>query len=449
MLSATSDAEVSAPSASVAALLARRAIKRARDEETEKHLQESCVSLLLRHQNTSELLLEITSHGKIRSISCDGYEGLEHNTVQTSVLESELRRRSEEMGVPVGLLSARVLLENIEDLITQTDTNTQPVLLNAKQRTDLCALLQLAQALMSAGIFSPELLWQEYWKLQPVLEVVYHLHTHSILTLDFILERDAAVSAWISDQLKALCVSVKTSADDQQIRQILSTVVCVLVRRAFEDRAHKLSETCCVILDSMISWLLDTLSDKDTETPAAGFWVQMLDVSVFVGCVTEETLQRFFTHTLMRVLTHRPVYKVSHVIATQSECSFAETPPALTALLCKVCVVFGVECVLSRLQQVLETHEVNWRHVLWCASHLLIYHSQTQLCLTDLLSRLLSSAFDGYDVEKMITLFLLTRQASLEGPAVFPSYRDWFKVCALCPNTHILNPFVEVGAISI
>ncbi len=48
--------------------------------------------------------------------------------------ESELRRRSEEMGVPVGLLSARVLLENIEDLITQTDTNTQPVLLNAKQR---------------------------------------------------------------------------------------------------------------------------------------------------------------------------------------------------------------------------------------------------------------------------------------------------------------------------
>ncbi len=83
--------------------------------------------------------------------------------------------------------------------------------------------------------------------VQPVLEVVYHLHTHSILTLDFILERydthdrrymiiractdrvmfvmirDAAVSAWISDQLKALCVSVKTSADDQQIRQILSS----------------------------------------------------------------------------------------------------------------------------------------------------------------------------------------------------------------------------------
>ncbi|XP_058622939.1 Fanconi anemia group A protein [Onychostoma macrolepis] len=429
MLSATSDAEVSARSASVASLLARRTIKRARDEETEKHLQESCVSLLLRHQNTSELLLEITSHGKIRSISCDGCAGLQRDTgVQTALLESELRRTAEQTGVPVGLLSARVLLENIEDLITQTDTNTQQVLLNAKQRTDVCALLQSAQALMSAGIFSPELLWQEYWKLQPVLEVVYHLHTHSILTLDFMLERDAAVSAWISGQLRALCASGEASPDDQQIQQILSTVVCVLVRRAFEDCAHKLSQTCCVMLDSMIWWLLDSLSDKGAETPAAGFWVQVFDVSVFAGCVTEETLQHFFTHTLMRVLTYRPVYKVSDVIAVQSDWSFAKTPPLLTALFCKVCVVFSVERVLSQLQQVLETHEVNWRHVLWCVSHLLIYHSQTQRCLTDLLSRLLSSAFDGYDVEKMITLLLLGRQASLEGPAVFPSYRDWFKL---------------------
>ncbi|XP_050960714.1 Fanconi anemia group A protein isoform X2 [Labeo rohita] len=431
MLSATSDAEQSTRSATVSALLARRPVKRARAEETETQLQESCVNLLMRHQNTSQLLLEITSHEKIRSISCDGYEGLEHNTaVQTSVLESELRRRSEQTGVPVGLLSARVLLENIEDLITQTDTNTEQVLLDAKQRTGVCALLKSAQALVSAGVLGPELLWQEYWKLQPVLEVIYHLHTHNILTLDFMLERDAAVSAWITRQLEALCACVKTAADDRQIRrQILSTVVCVLVRRAFEDSGHKLSQTCCVILDSMISWLLDSLSDTGTETSAADFWVQVFDVSLFDGDrVPEDTLRRFFTHSLMRVLTYRPVYKVSDVIAIQSEWSFAKTPTLLTALFCKMCLVFSVECVLDQLLQVLETHEVNWRHILSCLCHLLIYHSQTQSCLTDLLSGLLRSAFDGYDVEKMITLFLLARQASLEGPAVFPSYSDWFKL---------------------
>ncbi|RXN16371.1 Fanconi anemia group A isoform X1 [Labeo rohita] len=388
MLSATSDAEQSTRSATVSALLARRPVKRARAEETETQLQESCVNLLMRHQNTSQLLLEIT-----------------------------LRRRSEQTGVPVGLLSARVLLENIEDLITQMDTNTEQVLLDAKQRTGVCALLKSAQALVSAGVLGPELLWQEYWKLQPVLEVIYHLHTHNILTLDFMLERDAAVSAWITRQLEALCACVKTAADDRQIRrQILSTVVCVLVRRAFEDSGHKLSQTCCVILDSMISWLLDSLSDTGTETSAADFWVQVFDVSLFDGDrVPEDTLRRFFTHSLMRVLTYRPVYKVSDVIAIQSEWSFAKTPTLLTALFCK-------------LLQVLETHEVNWRHILSCLCHLLIYHSQTQSCLTDLLSGLLRSAFDGYDVEKMITLFLLARQASLEGPAVFPSYSDWFKL---------------------
>lgn len=40
--------------------VARRAVKRAADDEAEQHLQESCVKLLMRHQNTSELLLEIT-----------------------------------------------------------------------------------------------------------------------------------------------------------------------------------------------------------------------------------------------------------------------------------------------------------------------------------------------------------------------------------------------------
>ncbi|ROL44838.1 Fanconi anemia group A protein [Anabarilius grahami] len=434
MFSATSDTERPTHSCSITALLAHRSLKRRRGDE--QRLQESCVDLLTRHQNPSELLLEITSHGKARAISRDGYEALQLNAdIQTSVLEEELRRRSEQMEVPVGLLAVRVLSGNIRDLIAHTDTNTHRVLLNAEQRTDacvyryqtdacvyryqtdVCALVKSARALMSAGIFSPDLFWQEYWKLQPVLEVTYHLHTHNILTLDFMLDRDAAaVTSWITDQLKALCVSMTNAADEQQMQhQILSTVVCVLVRRAFEDSGHKLSETCGSILDSMMSWLLDSVSERGSETSAAALWVQVFDASVFGVCVSEDTLQRFFTHSLMRVLTHQPVFKVSDAIAIQSEWTFAKTLPLLTA-------------IFRKLQQVLETHEVNWRHILSCVSHLLIHHSQTQSLLTDLLSRLLRSAFDSYDLEKMITVFLLARQASLEGPAVFPSYSDWFKL---------------------
>lgn len=50
------------------------------------------------------------------------------------------------------------------------------------------------------------------------------------------------------------------------------------------------------------------------------------------------------------------------------------------------------------------------------------------LYLTELLSRLLTSAFESYDLENMITAFLLARQGALEGPSIFPSYTDWFKV---------------------
>ncbi|XP_039526182.1 Fanconi anemia group A protein isoform X2 [Pimephales promelas] len=379
----------------------------------------------MRNQNTTQLLLEITSHGPIRDLSCDGYEGL-----QSSVLADELRSRSEQMQVPVALLAATVLSGNIRDLISHTDDDTHRVLLNDEQRTDVCALVKSARALMSAGIFSPELFWQEYWKLQPVLELTYHLHTHNILTLDFLLHRDAAsMSSWITEQLRDLCVSMATAADQQQMQhQILSTVVCVLVRRAFEDSSHTLSETCGSILDTMMTWLLDTLSDEDSHTSPAALWVQVFDASVFGVCVSEDTLQRFFTHSLMRVLTHQPVFKVSDAIATQSEWSFAKTPPLLTALFCKICVVFSVECVLDQLLRVLETHEVNWRHVLSCVSHLLVHDAQTQSHLTDLLSRMLRSSCHGCDVEKMVSLFLLSRQASLEGPAVFPSYSDWFKL---------------------
>ncbi|KAF7707777.1 hypothetical protein HF521_018995, partial [Silurus meridionalis] len=112
----------------------------------------------------------------------------------------------------------------------------------------------------------------------------------------------------------------------------------------------------------------------------------------------------------------------------QSQWSFAKTSGLMTSLFCKVCVIFRMEEVCSHLQQVLETLEVNWQNVLSCISTLLVYHTHTQACLKELLSRLLSSVFHSYDVEKMITAFLLARQGALEGPAIFPSYSDWFKI---------------------
>lgn len=59
--------------------------------------------------------------------------------------------------------------------------------------------------------------------------------------------------------------------------------------------------------------------------------------------------------------------------------------------------------------------------------------------LSELLTRLLRSAFEGYDLENMITAFLLARQGALEGPCVFPSYSDWFKV-SYHFSTQVIKP---------
>jgi hypothetical protein len=40
----------------------------------------------------------------------------------------------------------------------------------------------------------------------------------------------------------------------------------------------------------------------------------------------------------------------------------------------------------------------------------------------------MARAFESYHLDSMVTAFLIVRQATLEGPYVFPSYADWFKV---------------------
>lgn len=43
----------------------------------------------------------------------------------------------------------------------------------------------------------------------------------------------------------------------------------------------------------------------------------------------------------------------------------------------------------------------------------------------------MAHAFESYHLDSMVTAFLIVRQAAQEGPSVFPSYTDWFKVSCL------------------
>ncbi|XP_077938311.1 Fanconi anemia group A protein homolog isoform X3 [Gasterosteus aculeatus] len=268
----------------------------------------------------------------------------------------------------------------------------------------------------------------------PDLEVVCHLHFYNILTLRHIIESDEDARPWLVSQLKALC-GWTPARGGEETKKMLSTVVGVLVGSGFElsprpaaaDRKAQL--LCCSALDDLLFWLLDTV-ERSPMPPcaAAELWLEVFDASLCGVSASGETLQRFFTHSLTQTLTYKPQLTVSDAVALQNEWTFAKSNALLTSLFRKLAVVFGVEQLLRHLRQVLETREVNWKHVLCFLSTLLVCNPGAQLRLRELLSGLLSSAFEGYDLESMITAFLLARQGALEGPAVFPSYGSWFKM---------------------
>ncbi|GAB0195386.1 Fanconi anemia group A protein [Grus japonensis] len=167
---------------------------------------------------------------------------------------------------------------------------------------------------------------------------------------------------------------------------------------------------------------------QDVSTlQAMRFWLNVFSVSLYKSAVHPDSLQQFFRHTLTEVLTYNPLLKVSDAIRMQKEWSFTRTCSLLTTLYRKLFVVFSAKESICQLQQVLETREVNWQHVLSCVSTLVVCQAEAAQLVKELLSHLLTKAFENYDMENMITAFLMARQAALEGPAVFMPYSEWFK----------------------
>ncbi|KAM3870011.1 LOW QUALITY PROTEIN: Fanconi anemia group A protein [Diretmus argenteus] len=435
---------------SLSSLLADRVVKRPKQEDGQR-LQEAAIQLLNQQQDLCSLLMEAGSPNPCKVVSKENArqkeaasEGLP-SAIAGSLLVCELRHRAGELGVPAVTLAVKTLLERLME-ITGADEEEEEakkrVLLTSSQRVQLGVLLQSTRELLSLGTFCSKLFWQEYWKnqKQPKLEVVHHLHSQNIITLKYILESDDGVRSWLVSELKALC-GWTAPQDQPEVREVqqkvLSTVVGVLVGTGFEENQEpaapnrRISLLCRSVLDDMLSWLLDIVAKRQTlQSGGAGaeLWILMFDASLCGVSVSPEALRRFFTHSLTHTLTYKPRLTVSDAIAKQNEWSFAKASGLLTSLFRKLAVIVSVDELLRHLQQVLETHEVNWQKVLSFLSTLLVYNPDAQSSLRELLSRLLSSAFGGYDLESMITAFLLARQGALEGPGFFPSYSDWFKM---------------------
>ncbi|NXI00176.1 FANCA protein, partial [Pachycephala philippinensis] len=435
-----------------------RARKRKSPFGSEAELREAALRLLDHHQNLSDLLLEVgTGQFRVSRSGRDrGRSRLEFSTL-LFCLVSVLQEQASKLGVPTVTLAAKNAAANVERICQDSASPSRVPLLNSDQRKRLSCLLQTVKDLLANNMFCRSLFCQEIWKMKepPVLEAVWHLHSADIAGLPELLESPGGPAAveWLCSSLCGLCEQAGDipSGDTELAQRLLSgkalgwagqnlrDFAIVFLQNGFEQASElgrkvefqKVAYICRAVLQRMLAWVLDAVGKEKQEdvsmVQAVRFWLNVFNVSLYGSVAHPDSLRQFFRHTLTEVLTYNPVLKVSDAIQMQKEWSFTRTSPLLTALYRKLLVAFSVKESICQLQQVLETHEVNWQHVLSCVSTLVVCQAEAEQLFKDLLSHLLLKAFGNYDMENMITAFLIARQAALEGPAVFMPYSEWFK----------------------
>ncbi|NXF53353.1 FANCA protein, partial [Oceanites oceanicus] len=435
---------------------AGRTRKRQSDFGSEAELQEASLRLLDHHQNLNDLLLEVED-----SVKRGGQGGVDRQEVSSkSFIVSVLQEQASRLGVPTAILAAKNAVTNIERICQASASPSQVPLLTLDQRERLSCFLQTVKDLLANNVFCRSLFCQEMWKMKdpPVLEAMWHLHRGDIVGLGELLESNPAAPAvveWLCSSLRGLCEQAESSSRDLELAgRLLSGkalnwalvergskgyFAIVFLQNGFQQTSElgrklefkKVPYICHAVLQRMLTWVLDAVGKEKQEDvstlQAMRFWLNVFSVSVYKSAVCPDSLQQFFRHTLTEVLTYNPLLKVSDAIHMQKEWSFTRTCSLLTTLYRKLFVAFSAKESICQLQQVLETREVNWQHVLSCVSTLAVCQAEAEQLFKDLLSHLLIKAFENYDMENMITAFLIARQAALEGPAVFMPYSEWFK----------------------
>ncbi|KAM8776511.1 LOW QUALITY PROTEIN: Fanconi anemia group A protein [Rhynchonycteris naso] len=435
-----------------AELLAGRVRRQKAGPEPGQQVQAAAVRLLRRHLNLSQLLLEVEGPSSAKQ-HLGGWmdEWVDHGSSST-LIGSALQDRASRLGVPVAVLSSQTVASSFVQICEAHAELSCGVLLNPEQRKKLSSLLDIAGHLLACSMFSRLSFCQELWKVQDslLLEAVWRLHTQNIVSLQELLESHAdveAVETWLFRNLRCLCEQDVSSQHADIARDLLSDFVQIFVLRGFQKdsvprnvEAGRIPQIAVAVLQRMLLFALEALAaglqEESSAHKAVQCWFSGFSGHTFCSIMSTESPKRFFRHTLTQILTHRPVLKVSDAIRMQREWSFARTHPLLTGLYRRLFVLLSPEELVAHLQEVLETHEVNWQHVLSCVSTLVICFSGAQRLVTDWVARLLARAFESFDLDSMVTVFLVVRQAALEGPSVFLSYAEWFQASFGSTRSH-------------
>ncbi|OCT56537.1 hypothetical protein XELAEV_18004708mg [Xenopus laevis] len=448
MMSAVPGFTPSGQKRSLAELLDGR-VKRLDRKSNNSVLQEAALYLLSCNQDVSQFLSEVEAPPYKKTCNPENPVSIKSRMPSAAFVGSTLKDQASCLKISPGILTAKAAVANIQQICQACGDSS--AVLNPEQREKLCSLLKTLKILLAENCFCRSLFCKEIWIHRPplVFEAVWHLHNEGIVCLDEILEScKDTISAvdWLFSEMCSLCLYIDNSSLAGDLAEkMISDFQALLVENSFRRSSaterileqHKTEEICLSILDKLLSWLLDAVSvEKSDKSSAEQHWLSAFEVHRYRARVVPESIEQFFIHTLTQVLTFKPKLKVSDAIQCQANWSFVKTSTLLTDLYRKLFVALSAEKLIAHIQLVLDTQEVNWHHVLTCVSCLVICLPEAQQLIKDLLCRLLTHAFESYELEGMITAFLIVRQAALEGPAAFVSYTEWFKCTFGAANSY-------------
>ncbi|KAG8508176.1 Fanconi anemia group A protein [Galemys pyrenaicus] len=476
-----------------AELLAGRAKRQKLEPERGQELTAKGVHLLSRHLDLHTLLLEVDA-------PWNGHSGLSQLVGRpeasadraSSLIGSALQDQACSLGLPVPDLAGRVVAAAMAQLC-EDGAETPGALLRPECRDKLDALLAVALDLLARGWLSRPALCRALWRAQDalLLEAAWQLHAQNVVGLPELLESAPdvpAAQAWLLQRLAHLCQQAAASCPSEA-GTLLSDLVRVLVLKGFQEGADpsrdaeperasqvggavggghcplalwvpsrtppglRLSPTvrqvAAAVLQGMLAVTLEVLATSPEESApsyiVARGWLGAFSGRTHCSIAWTGSPQRFFSHTLTQLLTHRPVLQVSDAVQKQREWTFARAHRLLTSLFRELAVLLSAEELVGRLRDVVAAQEVNWEHVLSCVSALMTCVPEARPLVQGALGRpwvglpnaadagihwvdrLLASAFQSCDWDCMVAAFLVARQAALEGPSVAQPYADWFQ----------------------
>ncbi|KAG2470297.1 FANCA protein, partial [Polypterus senegalus] len=428
---------------------AERSLKRKPVPENEKELQEAAVHLFNRHQNLGDLLVEENPVPyKKTYLDEENKSGKSRFSAKItngdSLLVSALYDLASTYGIPVGVLAARKVVEKILELFLTYDESSQSVLLTSEKREILVCLTKSVKELRSQNAFSRQIFCQEMWsaKHSLPLELVWYLHKENITSLEEFLESNrncVAVSGWLFRNLNLLCGEMNRETDICHC--ILSDVVTVLVRYSFQEandkepsvKLKRIHQVCFTTMNEMLSSLPGVAEVLGSRVPQApGRRLAVATGTYRVGLPSPLPVA---PNTTRAIAPLQSGGGTSPPLVLLGVPAWLQPRPGTTRdILAPAPLVVATVPTGLGFQARIKVYDVRlYQGAIAAASlrqfftHSLTYILTYKPQFKELLSRLLKNAFENYDTESLITAFLLVRQASLEGPAVFNSYSDWFK----------------------